>query len=261
MKILVLLAGVADIRFPLHTLSIGAEGLIEENGNARRLLSPFDEAALELALKLRDARSDCQIDVLLLAGANNEAMLRTVAAFRPNSLRRLDLQPACPWDARLTAGQIAGLLKSEGGADLLLIGREFGDLDEGSIPVLLAQRLGYPLFALAQHAEWAGGQVRLLRERGAGEESLEVSQPLLASVTNDKRNKLRHPLMKNVMEAKRMSFAGVTAGVEEPTALPLASLGVARVSVRGGQCRMLEGSAAQQASALLAYLNEQGVGA
>lgn len=261
MKILLLLAGVTDIRFPLHALSIGPEGLIEEGGNARRLLSPFDEAALELALKLRDSRSDCQIDVLMLAGANNEALLRTVAAYRPNSLRRLDLQPACPWDARLTAGQIAALLDSEEAPDLLLIGREFGDLDEGSIPVLLAQRLNYPLFALAQHAEWAGAQVRLLRERSAGEESLEVVQPLMASVTNDKRNKLRHPLMKNVMDAKRMSFTSVTAGLAQTTPLPLVSLEAARVLVRDGECRMLAGSAAQQASALLGYLNERGIGA
>ncbi|VVO27727.1 electron transfer flavoprotein subunit beta/FixA family protein [Pseudomonas fluorescens] len=261
MKILVLLAGVADIRFPLHTLNISAEGLIEEGGTVRRLLSPFDEAALELALKLRASRSDCRIDVLLLAGANSEAMLRTVAAFRPDSLRRLDLQPTCLWDAQLTARQIAGLLENEDVADLLLIGREFGDLDEGSIPVLLAQRLNYPLFALAQHAEWAGEQVRLLRERGADEESVLVCAPLLASVTNDKRNKLRHPLMKNVMETKRMSFADVTASVAEVTVLPLASLEAARVSVREGQCRLLEGDTARQASELLAYLNEQGVGA
>jgi electron transfer flavoprotein beta subunit len=107
MKILVLLGGVADIRFPLHPLSLSAEGLIEEGGNARRLLGPFDEAALELALKLRDKRPETQLEVLLLGGANSDNLLRAVAAFRPDRLQRLDLVPACPWDAQLSARQIA----------------------------------------------------------------------------------------------------------------------------------------------------------
>ena len=99
---------------------------------------------------------------------------------------------------------------------------------------------------------------RLLRERGAREEWLTVAAPLLASVTNDKRNKLRHPLMKNVMEAKRLSFDGVTA---EVPAVPLAliELAAARAVQRGGDCRLLEGTAPVQARALLDWLKAQGV--
>jgi len=257
MRILLLLAGVTDIRFPLHALAINEQGLIEEGDKARRILSPFDEAALEIALKLRDTRDNVQVDVLLLGGTNNEALLRTVAALRPDSVRRLDLQPACLWDAQFTARQIADLLAAEATPDLLLIGREFGDLDEGSIAVMLAQRLGYSLFALTQHAVWQGDTLCLLRERGTSEESLRVSGPLLASVTNDRRNKLRHPLMKNVFEAKRMTFAAVTAGTGGGTGLPLISLEAERVVERGGTCQLLEGGIAQQAEALAAYLNDQ----
>jgi electron transfer flavoprotein beta subunit len=257
MKVLLLLAGVTDIRFPLHALAINEQGLIEEGANARRLLSPFDEAALEIALKLRDARDHVQIDVLLLGGTHNEALLRTVAALRPDSVRRLDLQPACLWDAQLTARQIASLLADEARPDLLLIGREFGDLDEGSIAVMLAQRLGYPLFALTQHAEWQGDTLCLFRERGASEEWLRVGQPMLASVTNDRRNKLRHPLMKNVFEAKRMTFAAVTASTGGCTGLPLISLDAERMVERGGKCQFLEGGIALQAEALAVYLKDQ----
>lgn len=260
MNILVLLAGVADIRFPLHALSLGSNGQIEEPANARRLLSPFDEAALEVALKLRDARPETQVNVLLLAGANNENLLSTVAAFRPHSLRRLDLVPVCLWDARLTAQQIAALIDREQRApDLILIGREFGDLDEGSIPVLLARRLDRLQFSLAQYADWSGDTVRLIRERGVCEEWLDVNQPLLASVTNDKRNKLRHPLLKNVMEAKRMSFTEVVAVADGKGSLSLLNLATAQTTERGGVCRMLEGNATQQAKALVAWIKEQGV--
>ncbi|OMG66334.1 electron transfer flavoprotein subunit beta [Stutzerimonas balearica] len=258
MKIVILLSGVADIRFPLHPLSLDG-GAVVEGAGARRLLSPFDEAALEVALKLRDARPETRLDVLVLGGANADNLLRAVAAFKPDRLQRLDLKPASLWDAPLTAGQLVSVLSREAAdAELVLIGREFGDLDDGSVPVLLASRLGRPLFALAQHAEWGGECVRLLRERGAREEWLTVSAPLLASVTNDKRNKLRHPLMKNVMEAKRLSFEGITAqAAAEP--LALVELAAARVVQRGGDCRLLDGAAPVQARVLLDWLKAQGV--
>ena len=260
MKILVLLAGVADIRFPLHPVSLNSESLIQEQGSPRRLLGPFDEAALEVALKLRDARPDTQIDVLLLDGCNSENLLRSVAAFCPDSLRCLQLEPCQTWDARQTAAQIAGLIKRDYLAhDLVLLGRELGDLDEGSIAVLLARRLGRPQLAMAQFGQWQDAQLWLMRERGTCEEWLKVDQPLLASVTNDRRNKLRHPLLKNVMQAKRMTFTQVTASAPTRAGLSLSQLETAPLIARGGQCRLLSGDVTEQAAALIGWLKEQGV--
>lgn len=258
MNILVLLAGVADNRYPLHEIGL-QQGRISESAQSRRILSPFDEGALELALKLRDQRDDCHIEVLVLGGSNEENLLRTVAAFKPDRLRCLQLQPYCPWDAQLTSGQIGQLLREQGvRPDLLLIGREFGDLDEGGLPVMLAARLDLPLFSLAQYAEWQDGRLSLLRERGTSQQWHRPSGPLLATVTNDRRNKLRHPLMKNVMMAKKMSFDSVIARAEPPAALIAKQLLPAREIQRSGNCRMLEGDLSSQATALLAYLQGEG---
>jgi electron transfer flavoprotein beta subunit len=260
MKILILLAGVADIRYPLHPISLSSESLIQEQGTPRRLLSPFDEAALEVALKLRDVRPETQIDVLVLDGCNSENLLRSVAAFCPDSLRCLQLEPCQLWDGRQTAVQIAGLIKRDyPGHELILLGRELGDLDEGSIAVLLARRLGRPQLAMAQYGQWQDEQLWLMRERGTCEEWLRVDQPMLASVTNDRRNKLRHPLMKNVMQAKRMTFTRVTASTPARVGLTLSQLEIAPVIARGGQCRLLSGDVAEQTKALVGWLKEQGV--
>jgi electron transfer flavoprotein beta subunit len=260
MKIVVLLAGVADIRFPLHSISLSSQATIDEQGSPRRVLSPFDEAALEVALKLRDACTTTQVDVLLLDGANSENLMRSVAAFRPDSLQCLELKPFQLWDARQTAAQICGLLERDyGGHELVLVGREMGDLDEGSIAVLLARRLGRLQFAMAQFGQWQGEQLWLMRERGTCEEWLKVDQPLLASVTNDRRNKLRHPLMKNVMQAKRMTFSHVAASAPMRAGMTLSQLQAAPVIPRIGQCRLLNGDVGQQAKALACWLKEQGV--
>lgn len=260
MKILVLLAGVADIRFPLHPISLNSQAQIDEQGSPRRVLSPFDEAALEVALKLRDACASTQIDVLLLDGANSENLMRSVAAFRPDSLQCLELTPSRPWDARHTAAQLAGLIKRDYGEHpLVLVGREMGDLDEGSLAVLLACRLGRLQFSMAQFGQWQGEQLWLVRERGNCEEWLEVDRPLLASVTNDRRNKLRHPLLKNVMQAKRLTFPRVVASTTASTGITLTQLSGAPVIPRFGECRVLSGDARQQARALVSWFKEQGV--
>lgn len=260
MKILVLLAGVADIRFPLHSISLNSERTIDEQGSPRRVLSPFDEAALEVALKLRDGCAATQIDVLLLDGANSENLMRSVAAFRPDSLKCLALKPFQLWDARQSAAQIGGLIERDySGHELVLVGREMGDLDEGSLAVLLARRLDRLQFAMAQFGQWQGEQLWFMRERGTCEEWLRVDQPLLASVTNDRRNKLRHPLMKNVMQAKRMTFPQVIASAPPRAGMALSQLDAAPVTARLGECRLLHGDIGQQAKALSSWLKAQGV--
>lgn len=257
MNILVLLAGVADNRYPLHEVRLD-NGLISESGNSRRILSPFDEGALELALKLRDQRQDCHVEVLVLGGSNQDNLLRSVAAFKPDRLRCLQLQPCRLWDAALSSKQITAVLNRESlRPDLLLIGREFGDLDEGGLPVMLAARLGLPLFSLTQYAQWQDGKLSLLRERGTCQQWHRPTGPLVASVTNDRRNKLRHPLMKNVMMAKKMSFDSLDAPADNAVSLHPEQLQPAREVQRGGNCRMLEGDVQTQAAALLSYLKRE----
>lgn len=112
---------------------------------------------------------------------------------------------------------------------------------------------------MAQMGQWQGEQLWLMRERGTCEEWLGLDQPTLASVTNDRRNKLRHPLMKNVMQAKRMTFPQVMASAPTRSAMTLSQLHVAPVIPRLGECRLLSGDIGQQAKAFSGWLKEQGV--
>ena len=258
MEILVLLAGVADSRFPLHNVSLDRQGDLIETGQTRRILGPFDEGALELALKLRDKNDATRVNVVVLGGPNEEALARTVVAFKPDNLRVLKLEPYRPWDAALTASQLAQYIRSGSSLpDLLMVGREFGDLDEGSIPLMLAGELSMPLFALAQYAQWQGDQVRMMRERGTTREWLPLqSQPVLATVTNDKRNKLRHPLMKNVMMAKRQSIEKLSQGVKDSSGMTAIALSEPDTAGRSVKCQILDGSVREQAVAIANYIRQ-----
>jgi len=255
MNILVLLAGVADNRYPLHSIELGTNGEIVESGQTRRILSPFDEGALELALKLRDKSDTTRIDVLVMGGPNEEALAKSVAAYKPDSLKVLALEPFRPWDSVLTAGQLSDFVEASGlQPGLVLIGREFGDLDEGGIPVLLAAKLAMPCFSLTQFAEWQGSDLRLMRESGLRREWILVVGPCLATVTNDKRNKLRHPLMKNVMMAKREAVEVARHSTDSHGQVAAVSMADPVAVSRGGQCEMLEGNVEEQARAIARYL-------
>jgi len=246
-----LLGGVADPKWPVRALPVSADMSRLDDDAYPRILSPFDEAALELALKLRDSGAAHRITVWLIGGAQSDALARTLAAHKPDALQRIERAPLAVWDATRFARQLAGVVDGlDRSPDLLLVGREMGDSDDGSFPAYLAHVLGRRFFGLAQYAR-CGDAIELVRERGALEESVMVDSPMLASVTTDRRNRLRHPLLKNLMLTRRNPV---------PVVVPPAASGARRVTLVGAEptrpaarashCTMLEGALPQQAQAL-----------
>lgn len=248
MNIVVLIAGVHDPKWPITPN--GALGDAPTSADEHRIMSPFDEAALEMALRLRDADAAVQIAVRVAGGAAAQRIARTVAALNIADVATLTIDRA--WDQSATAGALAPWAAE---ADLILIGREFGDFDDGLVPALLAGMLGVPFFGRAQTVSGQGGPV-LLREAGPYAETLALSGRLLASVTNDRRTRLRKPLMKNVMQA-RQAVIGESIAVGRPTtALALDRLDQRSAGRGATQCERLSGPVEQQAQALADLLWE-----
>ena len=189
MNILVFLTGILDPKWPIEV----RDGGLPERTADRLVLSPFDEAALETALSLRDASPGAFVRAVVMGGAEVTRLARAVAAF---NVPVATLEVPSWWDQNVVAEALADVA---GDADLILIGREFGDCDDGLAPALLAARLGQPFFGRAQ----AVREARVMREAAAAEEWLALDRPLVVSVTNDRRNRLRKPLMKNVMRARQ----------------------------------------------------------
>ena len=259
MNVLVLLAGIADPKWPLPA-SLAAATLDTPRA-AYPLLSPFDEAALELALKLRDADATVRISALVAAASAQDPLLRHVASFRLDQVCAFDTARWPAWNSAGLASALAGHAQTLTPApDLVLMGREFGDLDDGSLPPTLAGALSWAFSSLVLDVEaGAGGGLQLLRQQGAAQERLRQDLPFLAAVTNHARNRLRHPLLKNVMAARKMGFellalpdAGAAAAVR------LTSATVAEALVRTTACHMLAGDPPAQARALAALLLDSG---
>ncbi|WP_052757353.1 electron transfer flavoprotein subunit beta/FixA family protein [Sphingobium chungbukense] len=246
MRIVVLIAGVLDPKWPV----VPVPGGLPARSGDRLLLSPFDEAALELALKIRDARADIALSAVVAGGPEAERLARTVCALHVADVSTLAL--ATPWDQAAVARTLA---LAASGADLILIGREFGDCDDGLIPPMLAAILGLPFFGRAQVVE-SNPALRLMREAGSHEEWVAVDRPIVASVTNDRRTRLRKPLMKNVMMARQ-------APIVHRNPVPVAATGLQLAGSAGlagarsfTDCRMIDGDVGEQARALAAMLRD-----
>jgi len=237
MKIAVAIAGVLDPKWPID---LDGEGrpLVRPD---RVIMSPFDESALEIALRLRDLDP---AGTTISAVATAEKIARSLAAFRIEDIALLDLPFDSACDARATAAALAVALDPQ--VDLVLTGREYGDCDDGAVPPLLARLLDRPFFGRVQDVKGASA---LLREGAAEEEAVALDTPLLCSVTNDRRNRLRKPLMKNVMMARTATLRAapaVTANIA-----PFDRLALIADARRPVQCRMAIGSP-QAIAAILA---------
>lgn len=261
MQVVVILAGVVDPKWRLGTLALRPDHAAVEEAGLPRRLSPFDESALEVALRLRDADPTVVVTVALHGGEESQALLRGVAAFRPNRAFLFGGNSWSFWDPCSAIGALRSVLaQAEGQADLVLMGREFGDADDGVLPALLAERAGLRFCGQAHSVAMAEGQWVLRRTRGPREEVLRLPPPALVSITNERGNRLRHPLMKNVMLAKRDAVEMVTLTTDEERMLELRAIAPLLAPRRGAaDRRMLTGPVEDQASELAAYLRQRGL--
>lgn len=258
MRVLVLLAGILDPKRPLLRVSVDV-ATHEVVSGLPSTLSPFDDAALEVALKLRDATPALRIDAALLSSggdrAADEALARQVAAQRMDGVFLLQAVAGQRWDHRRLAAGLGGWIRAlDPAPGLVLIGREFGDRDDGTLAAALAEALARPLFAQASAVDVVEGRSVLVRSTVDGDELAGIDVPLVASITNDRGNRLRHPLMKNVAAARRMNFAIVNLPAAGQAGVVPVSAALVERDARAVAGRRLEGSLDARVAALAGYL-------
>lgn len=244
-------------------LEIGADGRTLVQTTIPHLMNAYDEQALEAALRLRDAGMDCDIRVVTVA-LDTTAILRHAAALGADEVVSIE-PPVAGVDCYVIAALLAGYVRTCGGADLVLCGRQASDDDQGVVPALLAEMLGAPVVTIARAIEAAGSPaaptLRITRVTPDGDEVVEVACPSVVTISSELGTP-RYPTMPMKMAARRV----------QPTAFRADDLGlesddrVARVvplrqfvpSVKG-ECELIEGSSAEAAERLVALLLEEKV--
>lgn len=174
------------------------------------IVNPYDEwYALVRALELKESGAASHMTLLTVGGADAEPIIRKALAIGGDDAVRINAESS---DSFFVASQIAKVAK-EGNYQLVLTGKETIDYNGSSIGGMVAELLQQPFVSLATQLQLAGNTATLQREIEGGEETVEVTLPLVVSCQKGMAEQ-RIPNMKGIMGARTKPLT-----VNEPQAV------------------------------------------
>ena len=196
MKILVPIKRVVDANVKVR---VKADGTGVELANVKMAMNPFDEIAVEEAVRLKEAGSATEIVAVSCGLQACQETLRTALALGADRAILVET------DAELQPLAVAKLLKAIVGKEspqLVLMGKQAIDDDNNQTGQMLAALLGWPQATFASKVKLEGGGAQVTREVDGGLETVAVKLP--AVVTTDLRlNEPRYVTLPNIMKAKK----------------------------------------------------------
>ena len=195
MKILVAYKRVVDYNVRIQVKPDGS-GVVTDG--VKLSPNPFDEIALEEALRLRDQGIATEVVVATIAPADAQAHLRNGLAMGANRAIQVVTDQAIQ---PLTAARTLLKLIEKEQPDLVILGKQAIDDDANQTGQMLATLWGRPQATFASKLQIAYGKATVTREVDAGLETLEVDLP--AVITTDLRlNEPRFIKLPDIMKAK-----------------------------------------------------------
>lgn len=203
MKILVAVKRVVDYNVKVR---IKADGSGVEMANVKMSMNPFDEIAVEEAVRLKEAGLATEVVVFSAGVAQCQETLRTAMAIGADRALLVET------DLELQPLAVAKLLKAichKEEPGLVLCGKQAIDDDANQTGQMLAALMDWPQASFASAVNIVDGNARVIREIDGGLETIEVVLP--AVVTVDLRlNEPRYATLPNIMKAKKKPLEVLT---------------------------------------------------
>lgn len=220
------------------------------------VISPYDEQAVEAALRIKDAQGG-KITALSMGANLARDVVKKSLAMGADELVLLDDEAFAEGDSWSTAYALAMAIKKIGEYDLIFCGRQSGDWDAGQVGLGIAEILGLPSVTVARKIDISDGKAKVERVTADGYEVVEIFLPAVITVTSE-LGEPRYPNIKGIMAAKR----------KEPTIWKPADIGVdpSQIGnagrrtklmklfqpVREGKCEIVGGESPEETAANLA---------
>ena len=205
MKILVPVKRVIDYNVKPRVKSDGS-GV--DLANVKMSMNPFDEIAVEEAIRLKEAGTAEEIIAVSIGPAKAQETLRTALAMGAD--RAILVQT----DDEVEPLAVAKILKAvtdEEQPGLVILGKQAIDDDSNQTGQMLAALLGWGQATFASKVEIDGDKARVTREVDGGLQTIELKMPIV--VTTDLRlNEPRYASLPNIMKAKKKPLDEKTAG-------------------------------------------------
>jgi len=222
-----------------------------QESSLKWVLSPYDEFALEEALKFK-TESGAKLFVISLGPERVKEALMTGLALGADEAIHLITENQSFVDPLSTAEALAGSIKKLPEVSLILCGKQSSDWNQFAVPQMLAQILDFPFVTNVNQLEYKEEAFLLKRESGAGlEELVKAKLPLLISADKG-LNQPRYPSLPGIMKAKKKPFH--TERLELKAHFKIKSL---NPPPEKPDPQQIEGSAQEQVNELLSLLREK----
>jgi electron transfer flavoprotein beta subunit len=203
MKILVPVKRVIDYNVKPR---VKADGTGVDLANVKMSMNPFDEIAVEEAIRLKEKGVATEVIAVSIGVTKAQETLRTSLAMGADRAILIqtdeDVEP-------LAVAKLLAKVQEEEGAGLIILGKQAIDDDSNQTGQMLAALLNLPQGTFASKVEVEGDSVSVTREVDGGLETVKLSTP--AIITTDLRlNEPRYASLPNIMKAKSKPLAQKT---------------------------------------------------
>ncbi|CAN1564384.1 FixA Electron transfer flavoprotein, beta subunit [Sphingomonadaceae bacterium] len=246
MKILVPVKRVIDYNVKPR---VKPDGSGVDLSNVKMSMNPFDEIAVEEAIRLKEKGSATEIVAVSVGPDKAQETLRTALAMGADRAILVVAEDVEP----LGVAKILAKIVEEEAPGLVILGKQAIDDDSNQTGQMLAALTGRPQGTFASAVEVAGDSVKVTREVDGGLETVSLKAP--AIVTTDLRlNEPRYASLPNIMKAKSKPLAQKTPADYGVDVSPrLKTLKVSEPPVRSAGIKVAD------VDALVAKLKEMGV--
>ena len=208
MKILVTIKQVPDTA---TQVKIGGDGKQIDTAGITWIVSPYDEFAVEEALRIKEKRGQGEVVAVSLGPDRVKEALRSALAMGCDRAIHINDPALASADTLMTAQALAAVIKQEQPA-LVICGRQAIDDDMGAVAAQVAELLGWPAasWIMEEAVDGDGKTIRIGRQVEGGLEVFELPLPAVVSAQKG-LNEPRYPTLKGIMGAKKKEIKDVKA--------------------------------------------------
>ena len=254
MKIAVCIKQVPDTETRIRIAPDG-KGILESDVNW--IVSPYDEFAIEEALKIKEAKGG-EVVLVSLGPDRVQSALRSGLAMGADSALHLKDPLFEQTDTLGTAWALATALKAQA-PDLILMGQQGVGGDNAQVPGLVAEILDLPQVTMAVKIELQDGKATIEREIEGAHETWDVTLPAVVSAQKG-LNEPRYASLKGIMAAKKKLIetkGAADLGLTPERLAPKTRVVALELPPSRSAVKMIEGDADTQVKELLRLLHEE----
>jgi electron transfer flavoprotein beta subunit len=255
MKIAVCIKQVPDTETRIR---VGPDGKSIVETDVNWVVSPYDEFAIEEALRIKEKQGGGEVVLLTVGGDRAQAALRNGLAMGADAALHLKDPLFDAADAMGVARALAAAVKPLA-ADLVFTGQLGVGGDNAQVPGMLAEFLDLPQVTMAVKVELGQGRATVEREIEGAHEIWETSLPAVVSAQKG-LNEPRYASLKGIMAAKKKTIETKDAaalGLSAPDLAPKTKLAALELPPPRPAVRLIQGDPDTQVKELLRVLREE----